>query len=121
MGECDVRISALFAAAAVAALSAAPLAANPLSRVLANSGLTPQDTNLMREAEQKLLAGANSGGASRAGWTNPDSGARGEVRIGGKQGSCLILQHQAHLKGHADPRQLNRKYCPSDSGWRLAP
>lgn len=116
-----MRLSGILAAGALAAAAATPLSANPLSRILADSGLTPQDTNLMRGAEQTLLSALDAGGAARASWENPESGAQGEVRIGGKQGGCLVLQHQAHLEGQADPRRLDRKFCPSDDGWHLSP
>jgi len=115
-----MRFSEILAAAAVAALVAAPAAANPLSRILAKSGLTPQDTNIMRQAEQSLLAEAQGGTGKRATWINPDSGARGEVRVAGKEGSCLLLQHEAFLKDSQDPKQVRRKFCPSGDQWLLS-
>ncbi|MBQ4826960.1 hypothetical protein J4729_20780 [Leisingera sp. HS039] len=104
---------------ALAALAAAPAAANPLSRILAKSGLTPQDTNIMRQAEQSLLAEVQAGTGNRAEWTNPDSGAHGEVRVAGKEGDCLLLQHQAFLKDSQDPKQVRRRFCPSGTDWLL--
>ena len=113
-----MRISGIFTAAMLAALVAAPAAANPLSRILAKSGLTPQDTNLMRRAEQALLAEGGSG--QRARWNNPDSGAQGVVRVAGKEGDCLLLQHQAYLKDSEDAKQVRRKFCPSGGDWLLS-
>lgn len=113
-----MRFSPILTAATIAALVAAPAAANPLSRILAKSGLTPQDTNLMREAEQALLAEGGSG--QRAKWSNPDSGAQGEVRVAGKEGDCLLLQHQAYLKDSQDAKQVRRKFCPSGADWLLS-
>ncbi|UWQ63435.1 hypothetical protein K3723_03805 [Leisingera caerulea] len=113
-----MRISGIFTAAMVAALVAAPAAANPLSRILAKSGLTPQDTNLMRRAEQALLAEGGSG--QRARWNNPDSGAQGVVRVAGKEGDCLLLQHKAFLKDSEDAKQVRRKFCPSGGDWLLS-
>ncbi|MFY0309047.1 hypothetical protein ACFMBG_03980 [Leisingera sp. D0M16] len=115
-----MRFSRILTAAVVAALVAAPAAANPLSRILAKSGLTPQDTNLMREAEQALLAEAQGGTGKRAKWSNPDSGAQGEVRVAGKEGDCVLLQHQAFLKDSQDPKQVRRKFCPSGGDWLLS-
>ncbi|WP_323776239.1 hypothetical protein [Leisingera sp.] len=109
----------LIAILALAALAAAPAAANPLSRMLANSGLTPQDTNIMRKAEKSLLAEAQGGTGKRSEWANPDSGAHGEVRVAGKEGACLLLQHRAFLKDSQDPKQLRRKFCPSGADWLL--
>lgn len=114
-----MRFSRFLAAAAAAALATAPAAANPLSRILAQSGLTPQDTNIMRQAEQSLLAGGQGSSGGVAKWANPDSGAQGEVRISGKQGDCLLLQHKALPKNAAGPKQLRRKFCPSGGGWLL--
>ncbi|WP_291735884.1 hypothetical protein [Leisingera sp. F5] len=114
-----MRFSRILAVAAVAALAAAPVAANPLSRILAKSGLTPQDTNIMRQAEKSLLAEAQGGTGKRAKWTNRDSGAHGEVRVAGKEGDCLLLQHQAFLKDSQDPKQVRRKFCPSGADWLL--
>ncbi|KIC16915.1 hypothetical protein [Leisingera sp. ANG-Vp] len=115
-----MRISGILAAAAVSALALSPAAANPLSRILAKSGLTPQDTNIMRQAEQSLLAEAQGGSGKQAKWTNPDSGAHGVVRVGGKEGDCLLLQHQAYLKDSSDPKQVQRKFCPSGGDWLLS-
>ncbi|MBY6067653.1 hypothetical protein KUW17_12925 [Leisingera aquaemixtae] len=115
-----MRFSGILTAAAVAALVAAPAAANPLSRILAKSGLTPQDTNIMRQAEQSLLAQAQGGNGKRAKWSNPDSGAHGEVNVAGKEGDCVLLQHQAFLKDDQTPKQVRRKFCPSEGKWLLS-
>ncbi|AHD02862.1 hypothetical protein [Leisingera methylohalidivorans] len=93
----------LIAIQAQAAVAAAAAAANPLSRILAKSGLAPQDANIMRKAEQPLLAGVQGGTGRRAERTNPDSGADGEVRMAGMEGPCLLLQHRAFLKDSQDP------------------
>lgn len=112
-----MRFSGFPAVLAVAALVAMPAAANPLSRMLAKSGLTPEDFNLMREAEQTLLAGAQGGAVQ---WNNPASEAHGDVRLRGKEGDCLLVQHQAFLKGSQTPKQARRKFCPSGGGWLLS-
>ncbi|WP_264210877.1 hypothetical protein [Leisingera thetidis] len=110
----------LVAAAAASVLTLSPAAASPLSRILAESGLTPQDTNIMRQAEQSLLAEAQGEPGKRAQWSNPDSGARGEVRVSGKDGGCLLLQHQAFLKDSQEPKQVRRKFCPAGRDWKLS-
>ncbi|KIC16343.1 MULTISPECIES: hypothetical protein [unclassified Leisingera] len=113
-----MRFSGILTAAAVAAVIASPAAANPLSRILAKSGLTPQDTNIMRQAEQSLLAEAQGG--KRAKWSNPDSGAHGEVQVAGKEGDCVLLQHQAFVKDDQTPKQARRKFCLSEGKWLLS-
>ncbi|MBY6142347.1 hypothetical protein KUV26_23225 [Leisingera daeponensis] len=113
-----MRFSEILTAAAVAALVAAPAASNPLSRILAKSGLTPQDTNIMREAEQSLLTAAQDG--KRANWANPDSGAHGEVQVAGREGDCVLLQHQAFVKDDQTPKEVRRKFCPSEGKWLLS-
>lgn len=114
-----MQISSVLVAAAVAALVSVPAAANPLSRILAKSGLTAQDTNVMRRAEQTLLEEPrNSGNQVR--WRNPASGAEGVVRLGNKQDDCRYLLHQVQLKDVEEPKQLRRKFCKTDSGWLLS-
>ncbi|MBY6137464.1 hypothetical protein KUV61_16640 [Nocardioides marinus] len=106
--------------AVVAALACAPVAANPLSRILSKSGFTPEDTNLMRETEQRILGAAQPGSLGAVSWKNADSGAHGEVRFGARQGNCMTLVHQAYLEGSDEPRQLSRKFCEAEAGWLLS-
>lgn len=115
-----MRISGLLVAAAVAALVSAPVSANPLSRILAKSGLTAQDTNVMRQAEQALLAEPRGGSGKQVRWRNPDSGAHGLVQLGSAEGGCRFLHHQAYLKDAEEPKRLRRKFCNTESGWLLS-
>ncbi|OED46363.1 hypothetical protein AB838_20360 [Rhodobacteraceae bacterium (ex Bugula neritina AB1)] len=115
-----MRYSQILTAAAVVALVAVSAEANSLSRILAKSGLTPQDTDMMRQAEQSLLAEAGGGAGKQTAWNNPDSGAHGEVQVSSKEGDCLLLQHKAFVKDSQQPKQLRRKFCPSGQDWLLS-
>lgn len=115
-----MRISGLLGVAAVAALVSIPASSNPLSRILAKSGLTAQDTNVMRQAEQTLLAEPEGGTGKQVRWRNPASGAHGIVQLGSKQEECRVLRHQAYLKDVEEPKRLQRKFCKAERGWQLS-
>ena len=113
--------SKLLAVASVAMLAAAPSVGKPLSRILAQSGFTPVDLEMMIQAEAVLYGVAQPKKGTSEAWSNPDSAAYGKVTIVDQQGSCILLQHKAHPKGEEKASLIGRKFCKDVNGaWRLS-
>ncbi|EBA15747.1 hypothetical protein RSK20926_13989 [Roseobacter sp. SK209-2-6] len=96
-----------------------PVAASPLSRILAKSPLTPEDFDAMRAAEVALYSHADVGPGSSVKWSNPDSSAHGVVKVTRKSGGCLTLSHVAYPNGSASAREIDRKFCRGSNGAML--
>ena len=101
--------------------AAAPVVGKPLSRILAQSGFTPVDMEMMIQAEAVLYGVAQPQKGTSEAWSNPDSAAYGKVTIVDQQGTCVLLQHKAHPKGDEKASLINRKFCKDVNGaWRLS-
>ncbi|MCD9150137.1 hypothetical protein [Pseudophaeobacter flagellatus] len=106
--------------AAMAGLVTPPVMAKPLSRMLAQSPMTPGDFDAMRAAEAALYDHAGVKVGSSVKWRNPETASYGMVKVIGKQGNCLAMTHTAHPKGASPARELMRKFCQASSGkWLL--
>jgi surface antigen len=103
---------------------AAPLSAiaTPLSVQLARSGFTPKDLDLMSATAAKLYTPSVKEVGSTLSWSNPDSGARGSVKLAAVQDNCIYLHHFVYAKGRTSPAELRPRMCKSTDGrWLLAP
>ena len=119
MTKSAALLSALVFATA-SAVFAAPLAAKPLSRILAQSPLKPGDFDAMRAAEAALYGAAGVKTGSSVKWSNPETTARGQVKVTAQQGNCLVFGHIAYPGSGAQPMQVARKFCKSATGkWLL--
>ncbi len=114
------RISLVLAAASILAVAA--VQAKPLSRIIAEMGLSPQDFEVLSEASNSLLSsGAPTVGQERA-WTNDATGSKGTVRISAVQGDCVSLLHSVEPGGDEPSRQARTRRCKDANGnWLLAP
>ncbi|OIQ35167.1 MAG: hypothetical protein BM559_04235 [Roseobacter sp. MedPE-SWchi] len=114
----------VFLSAVVLALAgglATPLAAAPLSQILAQSPLKPGDFDAMRAAERTLYEAAGTRSGSSVKWSNPETSAHGAVKVTGSEGGCLSLRHTAFPGGASAARKIDRKFCKSASGqWLLS-
>ncbi|MEP2715862.1 hypothetical protein [Pseudophaeobacter sp.] len=107
--------------ASIAAFAVAPATAKPLSRMLAQSPLSPDDFNAMRAAEAALYEHTGTKVGSSVKWKNPETGSYGAVRITSKSGGCVSLQHKAHPNGGPAATDVSRKFCKAASGkWLLS-
>ncbi len=94
----------------------------PLSRIIAEMGLSPADFEVVNVAANTLLAqGAPSVGQERK-WTNPDTGSEGTVRVQAVEGNCVILQHVIDPEGKGQTRDIRTRRCrDADGNWFMAP
>ncbi len=113
------RISLVLAAVV---LTVGAVQAKPLSRIIAEMGLSPQDFEVLSAASTALLtSGAPAVGQERA-WTNDATGSKGTVRIAAVQGNCVSLQHSVEPGGDEQNRQIRTRRCKDASGnWLLTP
>lgn len=109
---------------AMAVLLVSPVGAiaQPLSKILASSGLTPQDFEMMDAAEQSLYANAAPKQGHKAGWTNPASGAAGDVRLEAVEGKCVRVHHAIRVAKKPDAVEFRKRMCQgADGRWLLTP
>ncbi len=112
-------LTLLIGLGAAACLAPAPQA-QPLSKMLADSGLSPADFKLLGAAEMDLLRRSGLRAGHERAWSNPDSGARGTVRAVAVRGNCVDLLHVIHAEGRPEPAELQIKMCKSADGrWLL--
>ncbi|MBK0326485.1 hypothetical protein I5535_04175 [Rhodobacteraceae bacterium F11138] len=113
-------LTLLLALGVTASLPPALKAQQPLSRILAQSGLSPQDFDLMAAAETALLGQNGPGKGQETSWSNPENGSRGTIQAVAVQGNCAELLHLIHPKGQAKAVELRKKLCKSSDGrWLL--
>lgn len=96
--------------------------AKPLGRILAETGLSSEDFDLMGQYAAGLYErGSPKIGASRK-WTNVESGASGTVTLGAVTGNCVSLRHEATAGGKDKPVLIHTRRCKNADGiWVLQP
>jgi surface antigen len=109
--------------AAALALTATSLSAQPLSRMLANSGLTPEDFDLMGNYAATLYERGAPKAGSKAQWANAETGAKGSVTLEKFEANCAHLLHEAQsAKANARPVQIRTRRCKNADGvWVMTP
>ncbi|MBE1282067.1 MAG: hypothetical protein GJ676_02030 [Rhodobacteraceae bacterium] len=106
----------------VAALAAAPVSAQSLSRILSNSGLSPDDFNIMSEAARTLYDRANPSVGSETKWKNDETGSFGTVKLERFANGCAEVVHHVQPGAREGTRQVNSKFCRTAEGkWVLTP
>jgi surface antigen len=109
--------------AAALALTATSVTAQPLSRMLANSGLSPEDFDVMGNYAATLYERGTPRAGSKASWKNAESGASGTVTLEKFEGNCASLLHEAQsARDNARPVQIRTRRCKNTDGvWVMTP
>ncbi|AVO38981.1 hypothetical protein [Pukyongiella litopenaei] len=108
-------------AALAAGIAATGVAANPLSKTLRKTGLSPEDFDIMRQAASVLYVPAPQPGKSVT-WSNAKSGSHGSAQLDRVDGQCVVVDHRVHPKGAEKAEQLKTRLCQSGDGrWLLMP
>ncbi|KIC41230.1 hypothetical protein RA27_11410 [Ruegeria sp. ANG-R] len=96
--------------------------AKPLSRIIAEMGLSPADFEVLSATSNALLStGSPAVGQERA-WLNQDTGSKGTIRVQSIQGNCVILQHVVQPAGAEQARDIRTRRCrTADGNWILTP
>lgn len=100
----------------IAALAlAAPMAsAKSLSKIMGESGLSPEDMTAMGAASASLYKDTTPGASAR--WKNDATKSYGTVKIKSYDGTCVVLDHAIHAKGAAQARPFVNKHCKNAQG-----
>lgn len=93
----------------------------PLGKILRQSGLSPEDFDLLGAAEMSLLQNGAPSAGKKASWSNPETKSHGIVRVAAIRENCVFFQHFFHPKGDAKQIELRDAMCKSAEGkWLLA-
>ncbi|MEX0351485.1 MAG: hypothetical protein AB3N15_18830 [Paracoccaceae bacterium] len=100
----------------------ADVQAKPLSRIISESGLSPEDFQLMQQAMGKLVVNGVPQVGKTVAWENPATKSRGSVTLNEMRENCGFLQQVAHPKGREQPVQIRSRMCKqADGRWLLVP
>lgn len=117
-----MRRAFLFLLTATALSFAAAADAKPLSRIIAEIGLSPEDFQLMGAASRQLVVDDRPVVGREATWENAGTDSRGAVRVDAVQGECAVLHHTIHPAGAAQAKLIGTRLCKgADGGWMLTP
>lgn len=96
--------------------------AKPLSRIIAEMGLSPADFEVVNAASNALLtSGTPSVGQERS-WKNDDTGSKGTIRVQSVKENCVGLQHVIQPDGGDQSREIRTRRCNDGNGnWILTP
>ena len=104
------------------ALGATALSAKPLSRIIRDVGLTPDDFAMLSAAGESLYATASPRPGRVVSWTNPESKSRGSARLAAMRGNCAYVQHFVFPKGAEKSKEIRTRLCLNAEGkWILQP
>ncbi|WP_170561075.1 hypothetical protein [Ruegeria atlantica] len=114
-------ISPLFATAIfIGAVSLAQ--AKPLSRIIAEMGLSPEDYSVVNDTTNAMLADGTPQVGTERTWSNSDTGSKGTVRVREVRDNCVHLQHFIVPAGADQSREVRTRNCRDASGnWILTP
>ncbi|SDD25833.1 hypothetical protein [Ruegeria marina] len=107
---------------ATAMILAAGAGAKPLSRIIAELGLSPEDFQLMGAASRQLVVDDRPVVGREATWENAATDSRGSVRVDAVQGDCAVLHHTIHPTGAEQAKLIGTRLCKGADGvWMMTP
>ena len=97
---------------------APPLQANSLTKSLRNSGLSPEDIEIMTGQAASLYTSRSLRIGDKAEWKNDDSGTIGSVEILAIEGNCVKLGHVFTTSKRNKPQRMKLRRCKdADGNW----
>ena len=107
---------------AILGVGAQSVQAKPLSRIIREIGLTPDDYEVMQTTVDQLFANGVPSVGRQLSWNNPDSGSKGTVKLRARRDSCVYLQHFVFPQGAPQSREIRTRWCQDANGtWLLTP
>lgn len=95
--------------------------AKPLSRIISEMGLSPDDFEVLNATANAMFASGTPSAGQEREWINEDTGSKGTIRVLGVQGDCVDLQHFVRPAGADQTRQVRTRRCRDAEGnWLLA-
>ncbi len=90
--------------------------AQTLSRILAKSGLSPEDFQLMGAAASTLYDVPSPRVGQSEQWKNPDTGSFGTAKLTTFKDGCAYILHKANPKGKDAVTEIRNRFCKSGDG-----
>lgn len=107
---------------AVFVFGAAELSAKPLSKIIGDIGLTPDDYTMLSASGKSLYATASPRPGQVVSWSNPDSKSHGTATLSAMRGNCAYVQHLVFPGGAGASREIRIRMCRNADGqWQLQP
>lgn len=101
-------------------IGSAPLQANTLVKRLADSGLSPEDVEIMMDRALSLYGAGTARVGDRSDWRNDRSGTAGSVEVLAVEGNCVILGHLFTTAKTREAQGLRVRRCKAaDGSWQL--
>jgi hypothetical protein len=96
--------------------------AQTISRIIANTGLSPEDFTIMSEAARGLYDVPSPQVGRQKSWSNPDSKSHGTVVLEAMKGGCAEIRHMAYPKAAEQSVEIRNRLCPTaEGGWQMQP
>ena len=96
--------------------------AKPLSRIIAETGLSPDDFALLTATADAMLDGGTPQVGDESTWTSTESGAKGQIRVRDVRGNCVHLQHFIEPANTDQIREVRTRRCQdADGNWIVTP
>lgn len=96
------------------------VSAKPLARILKETGLSPEDFDLLQASARSLYDTPSPQLGKTVSWTNDTSGSHGTARLASVRGNCVYIQHMVYAPDAVKPRELRTPYCKAADGqWLL--
>ena len=116
------RIIPIFVMLMALGLGAAAVSAKPLSKIISDVGLTPDDFSMLSAAGESLYATASPRPGKVVSWSNPESKSHGTAKLAAMRDGCAFVQHFVFPKGAKKPKEIRTRMCRNANGkWVLTP
>ncbi|WP_281973828.1 hypothetical protein [Ruegeria faecimaris] len=96
--------------------------AKPLSRIIAESGLSPDDFTLLSATTDTMLGSGLPQVGAESEWISTKTGAKGTVRVREVRDNCVHLQHFIRPPSSEQTREIRTRRCQDANGnWIFTP
>ena len=103
-----------------AVLSTTEAQAQSIAKILSESGLLPQDFEIMSAQAATLYKNGNPRKGATTRWKNDASRSHGTVELVAIQQNCALLRHIVYPKGIKTAREIRMRRCKTTEGkWIL--
>ena len=115
-------ISTLLAIALAVSIAPVSGTAQSLSKIIASTGLSPQDFKLLQAAESQVYETGTPTPGRTADWENKETGSKGTAELMAFKNNCAIIKHVYYPKGAPKAEGFEIQICKSADGvWRITP
>jgi len=113
-------LSRPIAALAVLISTAFPLSAEPLGNLLASTGMTQEDVNIMVQTASELYVSGNATVGADTAWLNPETEAHGLAEILEVEANCVQIAYKFRTSKQPKLQVFKIRRCLTDGKWVLS-